>query len=130
MNEFKLALINYTNFSGRATRREYWMFSLFYMIFCFIAGILGVVLASVTNSQSLALVPIVVLILALIIPSLAVTVRRLHDVNKSGWIFLIQLIPVVGVLASFYLLYLFCIEGNPNANQWGASRNTKASNSF
>lgn len=130
MNEFKLALSNYANFSGRATRREYWMFSLFYIIFCFIAAILGGILAMVTNTESLAMIPLGGLILALIIPSLSVTVRRLHDVDKSGWILLIQIIPIIGVLASFYILYLFCIEGNSNANQWGPSRNTKASNSF
>jgi uncharacterized membrane protein YhaH (DUF805 family) len=126
MNEFKLALSNYTNFNGRATRREFWMFVLFYFIFYFVASILGFVLAIITESAFLAMLPTLALSLGLLLPYLAVSVRRLHDVDKSGWFLLLSIIPFVG----FYILYLFCIEGNSNTNQWGSSRNVRASNSF
>jgi uncharacterized membrane protein YhaH (DUF805 family) len=126
MNEFKLALSNYANFSGRATRRDYWMFVLFYFIFYFASFILGFVLEKVTGSSFLAMFPTLAFSLALLIPHFSVSVRRLHDVDKSGWFLLLSIIPFVG----FYILYLFCIEGNSNANKWGSPRSVNSSNSF
>ena len=87
----------YVTFSGRATRSEYWWFALL----SFIVGFIPVV-----NFLSILL----------ILPGLAVAVRRLHDVGKSGWNLLWAIIPVLGAL---YLLWLYIQESEAGANKWG-----------
>lgn len=98
----------YADFSGRARRKEYWMFCLFNFLasfaFGFIDGILGTTLFSVIYT------------LLVFIPSLSVCVRRLHDVGKSGWMYLMILIPIVGAI---WLLVLFCKDSQPGRNKWG-----------
>lgn len=108
MNWYVQALKKYLDFGGRARRKEYWMFVLFNILITVILGIL----AALIN------VPIISVIysLAIIIPSLAVTVRRLHDIDKSGfWIF-IDFVPIIG---GIWLLILLCTEGSSVANQYG-----------
>lgn len=109
-------LRQYADFSGRARRREYWMFCLFNFLvsFClgFVAGLLGALMDA--NLTSL----VWIYALAIFIPSLAVCIRRLHDVGKSGWMYLIVLIPLVGAI---WLLVLFCTNGEPGANKWGVN---------
>lgn len=109
-NFLKVVKENYANFNGRARRKEYWQFVLVNVIISVITNILTVV------SDKLMFVGVIVS-LALLLPSLAVAVRRLHDVNKSGWYLLIALVPIVGGL---YLLYLMTVEGDKGANQYGA----------
>ena len=115
MDEFITVLKNYAGFSGRAGRREYWMFFLIYVLIyialAVLAGILPSALATIFSTL------IVVFGLGLIIPSIAVGVRRLHDTDHSGWWMLISLIPLAGL----YLLYLLMIEGTPGANRFGDS---------
>lgn len=115
MDEFITVLKNYAGFSGRAGRREYWMFFLIYVLIyialAVLAGILPSALATIFS------ILIVVFGLGLIIPSIAVGVRRLHDTDHSGWWMLISLIPLAGL----YLLYLLMIEGTPGANRFGDS---------
>jgi len=111
----KVVFENYANFSGRARRSEYWFFVLFNMIFAICAMLLD-------NLLGLNFDPIpygwfyVLYALAVFIPGLAVAVRRLHDVNKSGWFFFIILIPIIG---SIWLLVLFFSEGTKGKNNYG-----------
>ena len=92
------------SFRGRASRSEYWWWilaSVLFQIICAIIALLG-------NIGIAAIFPVL-----LIPPTTTVIVRRLHDVEKSGWFFLIVLIPIVGIL---YLIYLFIQEGNVSEN--------------
>jgi uncharacterized membrane protein YhaH (DUF805 family) len=117
----KVVRDNYANFKGRARRKEYWMFVLFCFLFAIVAVILDNILGTTIEIgyQSLPYGWIYSIYgLALIIPSLAVLVRRLHDVGKSGGWFFIVLIPLIG---SIWLLVLLCTEGNSGENVYGPS---------
>jgi len=109
MNWFTKVLKNYAGFSGRARRKEYWMFSLFQLIFIILAWIADMILGT-------PMILYFLYVLGTFIPSLAVTVRRLHDTNKSGWFILISLIPIIG---SIWLLVLMCTDSDPGDNQYG-----------
>lgn len=98
----------YADFSGRARRKEYWMFYLFNLLANMVLSGIDTIIGIPVCCSIYAV--------AVFIPSLAVCVRRLHDVGKSGWMFLIIFIPIVGAL---WLLVLFCIEGEAVANKWG-----------
>lgn len=112
----KVVLENYANFSGRARRSEYWYYTLFNFLFLIGAMIIDNVLGM--NFNPVPYGPVYLLYaLAVFIPGLAVVVRRLHDVNKSGWFILIALIPLIGFI---WLLVLFCTEGDHGPNQYGA----------
>ena len=101
---------NYANFNGRACRKEYWMFFLIHMLFLITWMIIGII-----NDSPLIFG---IYILITIIPNLAVTVRRLHDINKSGWFLLISFIPYLG---NFILLIFLIMEGNKSDNVYGPS---------
>jgi len=114
----KVFFKNYANFKGRARRSEYWYFVLgnFLLIIPFyILGIMGI-----TNDNSalsiLGIAVYSILILATIVPGLAVAVRRLHDVNRSGWFYFIGLIPLIG---GIILLVWFLTEGDRFTNNYG-----------
>ena len=103
---------NYVNFEGRARREEYWMFTLFHVIFIFLL----VFIPSVFIDSSLAMIPLLLYMLATFLPSLAVSIRRLHDTGKSGWFYLISFIPYLGGL----ILLIFMVEnGNKGNNKYG-----------
>lgn len=104
----KVVKENYANFKGRASRSEYWYFALVNMIAIIVLSIV----AGVLKFPYL----LIIYYLGILIPLLAVTVRRLHDVGKSGWFYFIGLIP----FGLFYILYLFCIEGTSGENEYGA----------
>ena len=111
----KVVLENYANFNGRARRSEYWYFALMNLIILVIAAVLDSVLGF--NFAPLPYGYLYVLVaLATFIPGLAVAVRRLHDVGKSGWFYFIVLIPIIGAI---WLLVLFFTEGNHGENQYG-----------
>ena len=111
----KVVFENYANFSGRARRSEYWWFILANMIIAVIAMIIDNVAG--INFGQIPYGPVYVLYaLAVFIPGLAVSVRRLHDVGKSGWFYFIVLIPLVGAI---WLLVLFFSEGQQGENQYG-----------
>lgn len=99
----------YAVFEGRARRQEYWMFVLSNVAVGIVLGIISGIIKS----------PILIGLywLAIILPSLAVAVRRLHDTNKSGWMILLGLIPMVG---GIILLVFFCIEGDRGPNRFGS----------
>ena len=108
---------NYANFSGRARRKEYWMFVLVQTIVMIGLMILDSVLGLDFELQGISLGYGYLYLIGLIvhfIPSLAVLVRRLHDVGKSGWFYFIFLIPIIGVL---WLLVLYCTEGQKQDNK-------------
>jgi len=112
----KVVFENYANFSGRARRSEYWYFLLANMIFAILATIIDKV--SGLNMEPLPYGYIyLAYVLATFLPALAVGVRRLHDVGKSGWFFFIALIPLIG---SIWLLVLFCSAGDYGENDYGA----------
>ncbi len=101
---------HYADFSGRARRKEFWMFALFNVIIAFglslIGGLIGNIFGIVVSS---------LYSLAVLVPALSVTVRRLHDIGKSGLWILIALIPVIGGL---WLLILMVIDSKED-NQYG-----------
>ena len=102
----------YATFSGRARRKEYWLFYLAWFILAVIAfGIDEVIGSPVIEIGVVGIVNV-----ALICPSLAVSVRRLHDTNKRGWWLLMYLIPVIGVI---WLVVLFCFKGMEGENRFG-----------
>ena len=117
---------NYTNFSGRARRKEYWMFTLVYVIILIGCTVLDNVLGTVFMMDAGPLGEIsmgygwayTICTLIHFIPGLALAVRRLHDVGKSGWFYLIFLIPFIGAV---WLLVLFCLEGKKEDNKYGSN---------
>jgi len=122
----KVVRDNYANFKGRARRKEFWMFILFNLIFSIVVmiadNIVGTTFKIGGGYYSSVSMPYgwlyLIYSLAIIIPGIAVSVRRLHDLGKSGgWIFIV-LIPFIGAI---WLLVLFVTEGQPNANTYGVS---------
>jgi len=115
MNWYFKVLKQYADFNDRARRKEYWMFVLFNLIFSVIAMILdnvfGIALEGIGYGPLYG-----IYLLAIILPSLAVAVRRLHDIGKSGWMILITLIPLIG---GIWLLVLLATDSNPGDNQYG-----------
>lgn len=123
-------LRKYADFSGRARRKEYWMFALVnFIIFCvavFLILIAGGAeynaqgwMAGQTGASPLAAFLYIVLSLywvAIIVPALAVSVRRLHDIGKSGWWWFIQFVPAIGGIWFFVLMVL---DSQGGANEWG-----------
>lgn len=115
MNWYLKVIKNYATFDGRARRKEYWFFTLFSIIFTIVIMILDNILG--INTKGTPYGPLyVIYTIAVLIPSLAVVVRRLHDVGKSGGYIFISLIPFVG---AFWLLYLLVSDSNPNENKYG-----------
>jgi uncharacterized membrane protein YhaH (DUF805 family) len=111
----KVVRDNYANFTGRARREEYWMFALFNFIFIIAIIAVSAGLSGATETPAFMALYFIYL-LGIMIPSLAVAVRRLHDVGKSGWFYFIALIPFIGAI---WLLVLFVTEGDKGANQYG-----------
>jgi uncharacterized membrane protein YhaH (DUF805 family) len=104
-------LKKYATFSGRARRQEYWMFTLFSAIISTVLLIVDAVLGS------MGLITMVYA-LGVFLPSLAVTVRRLHDTDRSGWWLLISLIPFVGTII---LLVFLVSDSKPHDSAHGAN---------
>lgn len=113
MNYFINAFKNYAVFSGRATRKEFWMFVLFHSIVVVVLSLIG---GMMLGDNAGVLVGIYGL--AAFIPYLALTVRRLHDTGKSGWWILISLVPFIGAIV---LLVFLVTDSQPGNNQYGAN---------
>lgn len=117
MEWYLKALKNYVGFSGRSRRKEYWMFTLFNVIAAIIAMVLDNVLglASATTGYG----PIYGLyFLAVLLPSLAVAIRRLHDTDRSGWWLLLGLIPLIGAII---LIVWMATDGTVGDNRFGSN---------
>ena len=115
MKWFLKAMSQYFDFSSRARRTEYWMFLLFNTIFAFCAIFLDN-LFGIANPLTGYGVFYLLYSLAVFVPGLAVTVRRLHDIDKSGWMLLILLIPLIGII--WFLVLLFT-SGTKGVNSYG-----------
>lgn len=116
---FKMCLTTkYSDFTGRARRREYWNFVLISIIpLMVIYSIFEVLLIMGSTTLSYIFIAIYfICALALLVPSLAALVRRLHDTGRSGWWYFIVFLPIVGAIA--LLVFLFQ-DSQPGTNQWG-----------
>jgi uncharacterized membrane protein YhaH (DUF805 family) len=100
----------YADFQGRAPRSEFWWFALFYFLLSLVVGIVGA--ASDTLGGLLNLV----VSLGLLLPSLAVSIRRLHDTDRTGWWILLYLLPVIGTIV---LIIFFIQRGTDGPNRFG-----------
>lgn len=118
LDYFKLALSKYTIFTGRSRRSEYWYFSLAQILI----GMAINALAWVTGAEVISSVISMIFSLAMLLPGLAVAVRRLHDVGKSGWWLLIAF-TIIGI---FLILYWYCQDSEPGANKYGPNPKTGA----
>lgn len=127
----------YADFSGRSRRKEYWMFTLLSVIITvFFYGLMAagggadMLLSPELGGAGLGplfwvgAIGLCLWALASIVPSIAVTVRRLHDRNLTGWIYLglivAQFIPLIGLIAAIGMLVLMVLPGNVGANKYGA----------
>ena len=118
-----MPLRRYADFSGRSRRREYWMFFLFNMLISLaVWSLLAITfLAGLSETEmTVIMTPVFIVyglvVLGFMIPGIAVTVRRLHDTDRSGWFILMGLIPLVGAIL---LLVYYCTEGTPGPNRFG-----------
>jgi uncharacterized membrane protein YhaH (DUF805 family) len=98
----KTCLHKYATFTGRATRSEFWWFALFTVLASMLASMFGELVNSLVS-------------LALLIPSIAVGARRLHDIGKSGWFQLLWMIPVIG----WALLIYWAVQPSAGSNEYG-----------
>jgi uncharacterized membrane protein YhaH (DUF805 family) len=108
-------LKKYADFSGRAPRAEYWWFYLLVLVVYFVGMILDSMVGSNFAGSGYGMFTALVG-LALLIPSIAAGVRRLHDTNRSGWWLLIAFIPLIGAIV---LLVFFVTEGTQGSNEYG-----------
>lgn len=115
MNWFLIALKKYATFSGRAQRAEYWYFVLFYILIFIGLSILDGMTGSFSAESGMGFLG-GLFSLALLIPSIAVGARRLHDTGRSGWWLLLALIPLVGAIV---LLVFTVQDSTPGDNQYG-----------
>ena len=114
MNWYLTTLKKYAVFSGRSRRKEYWMFCLFSVIFTIATMVLDWVLGSTVGIGYGLIYGLYSL--GVLIPSIAVSVRRLHDVGKSGWFLLISLIPIIGAIS---LIILVCSDSEAGETKYG-----------
>ena len=112
MNWYVDVISKYAVFDGRARRKEYWMF---YLINIIISIVFNIILYASQQSTSIALI-MLLYTLAIFLPSLGVSIRRLHDTGRSGWFVLISLIPLIGAII---LLVFLCQDSQPGANKYG-----------
>lgn len=114
MEWYLKVLKNYVGFSGRARRKEYWMYSLFTLVALLLAMILDGVLG--LRGESGVGTIYTLYAIATLLPGLAVSVRRLHDIDRSGWWLLIALVPIIGAI----VLIVFAVtEGTRGDNAYG-----------
>jgi uncharacterized membrane protein YhaH (DUF805 family) len=108
MNWFLDVIKNkYAKFDGRARRQEYWMYTLFYLIIYIVLMVVDGMIGMPVLTGLLAL--------GLLVPSIAVTIRRLHDTGRPGWWILLGLVPLIGLV----LIYFLVLDSQPGENQYG-----------
>jgi uncharacterized membrane protein YhaH (DUF805 family) len=117
MNWYLQVLMRYGVFHGRARRKEYWYFVLFSTLISALLTIIDSVTGTFSAATEVGLLSGIYL-LATLVPSLAVTVRRLHDTNRSGWWLLIVAVPLIGVII---LIVFLAFDGSPEINGYGAN---------
>ncbi|HEY4201294.1 MAG TPA: DUF805 domain-containing protein [Devosiaceae bacterium] len=119
MKSYLDAMQRYFDFSGRSSRTQYWLFALIGTIIALIAGILDGALGTRAAATSVGILGGLVGLVHFI-PALAVGVRRLHDINRTGWWLLIALVPLVGAIV---LLVFYCTPSTPGPNRFGPQGN-------
>ena len=117
MNWYLAALRKYAVFSGRARRKEYWFFALFNFIAVVLLATIDVATGTLDEDLGVGLLS-GIYTLAVISPSVAVSVRRLHDIGRTGWWVLIGFVPLIG---SIVLLVFALLDSQPGDNQYGAN---------
>ena len=111
VDSIKLGFSNYVNFTGRACRSEYW----YWILFVFIGFVVAEIIDALTGKP----IFYTLFSLAVIIPNIAIGVRRLHDLDRSGWWLLLSFIPLVGAII---LIIWFCGKGTDGPNRFGPDR--------
>ena len=109
MEWYLKVLQNYATFDGRARRKEYWMYTLFTIIITIVLSIIDAAVLKMPALQALYAI-------GTLLPGIAVTIRRLHDIGKSGWAMLIVFIPLIGAIL---LLVWTATDSTPGPNQYG-----------
>lgn len=135
MNWYLDVLKKYATFTGRATRQEYWMFTLIQMVISISSWVLigtfagmgdlagyGIMQDILFGLSGLCYILLVIYNLATFLPSLAVLVRRLHDTGRSGWWVLISLVPVIGIIILIVFLCMDSQTGNQLDSQTGNNK--------
>lgn len=121
MSWYMMCLKKYAQFSGRSQRAEYWMFFLFNLIISYVPYLIGraMMASDAGGGAGIALVILSLLYdLAVFIPAMAVFARRMHDTGRSGWWWLIGLIPIIGGIV---LIVWLATDGEPGSNQYGSN---------
>lgn len=126
MKKYYLNIITkqFSDFKGRARRKEYWMYSLFQVLIGFSLYLISFIfftnVLDYSNEKGLysSLLLFVIFLMLHFIPNIAITVRRLHDTGKSGWWYLLSLIPYIG---PFILFILLVLDSSEEENQWGVN---------
>jgi uncharacterized membrane protein YhaH (DUF805 family) len=116
VNWYLAVLKNYTGFSGRASRAEYWQFAM-----------VNFIVSSALSALSAALktpLPSLIYVVAVLVPGLAVAVRRLHDTGRSGWWLLLGIVPIIGTIVVFVWL---CLDSEDGRNRYGTNPKATAS---
>jgi uncharacterized membrane protein YhaH (DUF805 family) len=117
MNWYLEVLKKYAIFEGRAGQKEYWHFSLFSFIIIIVLSVIDIATGTFNLNVGLGLLS-GIYTLAVLIPGIAVSVRRLHDTNRSGWWLLINAIPLIGVIV---FLVFTAQTGTPGDNHYGSN---------
>jgi uncharacterized membrane protein YhaH (DUF805 family) len=115
MNWYLAVLKKYAVFAGRARRKEFWLFVLFNTLIAVVLAMIDMVTGTFDEDVGLGLLS-GLYALAVVVPSIAVTVRRLHDTDRSGWWYLLVFLPVIGGLV---ILVFMCLDGTPGSNRFG-----------
>lgn len=115
MNWYLTALKQYATFEGRARRKEYWYFALGNFAVILVLGLVDMSIGTYDPQSELGLLSSLY-ILAVFLPSLGVTVRRLHDIGRSGWWVLVNALPVIGWIVQ---IVFACTDSQPGANKYG-----------
>lgn len=116
MDWYLKCLNKYADFDGRASRSEYWYFTLFNYMGLFATALVGALLSNISEVFA---VLVFLYALGIAIPSLAVGARRLHDTGRTGWLQLITAIPFVGFIGAIVLLIFLCQDSSFERNQYG-----------
>lgn len=112
-----MPLKRYADFTGRSRRKEYWMFALFQLIVVLVPMFIIFSISDMTAGPPVLLwVFLIAYLLVFLVPSIAVSIRRFHDQDKSGWFYLLSFIPYVGGIIVFVFM---CLEGTSGPNRFG-----------
>ena len=117
MNWYLEALNKYAVFEGRARRKEYWFFMLFNFLISFAVNIFDRLMGNYDQLSGVGFLGLIYM-LGIMVPGLAVSIRRLHDTGRSGWWLLLSLIPVLGGIV---LLYFMALDSDEGTNNYGPS---------